>query len=127
MARLIDVSHEVADGLVTYPGLPAPVVTDHLSREEPRSHYSDGTTFQIGRIEMVANTVTYLDTRFSWEPASRSQSICAIWVHFQPPASASMPYRSSFAVWVRSLCGLTGWSVTGEISAGRPRRSSDRR
>jgi arylformamidase len=64
MARLIDVSHEVADGLVTYPGLPAPVVTDHLSREESKSHYSEGTTFQIGRIEMVANTGTYLDSPF---------------------------------------------------------------
>ena len=64
MARLIDVSHEVADGLVTYPGLPAPLVCDYLSREASRSHYSEGTTFQIGGIEMVANTGTYLDSPF---------------------------------------------------------------
>lgn len=64
MTRLIDLSHEVADGLVTYPGLPAPVVSDFLSREESRAHYSVGTTFQIGRIELVANTGTYVDAPF---------------------------------------------------------------
>jgi kynurenine formamidase len=64
MTQLIDVSHEVADGLVTYPGLPAPLVCDFLSREASRSHYADGTTFQIARIEMVANTGTYVDAPF---------------------------------------------------------------
>jgi kynurenine formamidase len=62
--RLVDLSHVVADGLVTYPGLPAPVVADHLSREASRGHYAEGTTFHIGRIEMVANTGTYLDAPF---------------------------------------------------------------
>jgi len=60
--RLVDLSHVISDGLVTYPGLPAPVIRDHLSREASRSHYAPGTEFQIGRIEMVANTGTYLDT-----------------------------------------------------------------
>jgi arylformamidase len=64
MSRLVDVSHEVADGLVTYPGLPGPVICDFLSRQDSRSHYSEGTTFQIGRIEMVANTGTYVDSPF---------------------------------------------------------------
>src|SRR5437660_6984269 len=64
MARLVDVSHTVEDGLVTYPGLPAPVVCDFLSREASRSHYADGTTFQIAKIEMVANTGTYVDSPF---------------------------------------------------------------
>lgn len=58
---LLDLSHAIHDGLVTYPGLPAPVIRDHLSRADSRSHYSPGTEFQIGRIEMVANTGTYLD------------------------------------------------------------------
>lgn len=62
--RLIDVSHEVESGLVTYPGLPAPVVTDYLSRADSVAHYAEGTTFQIGRIEMVANTGTYIDAPF---------------------------------------------------------------
>lgn len=62
--RLIDVSHVVEDGLITYPGLPAPVVSDYLSRSASASRYSEGTTFQIGRIEMVANTGTYIDAPF---------------------------------------------------------------
>lgn len=64
MRRLIDVSHEVENGLITYPGLPAPVVSDYLSREASIAHYAEGTTFQIGRIEMVANTGTYIDAPF---------------------------------------------------------------
>ncbi len=61
---LIDVSHIVEDGLVTYKGLPAPVICDFLSREESRSHYAEGTEFNIGRIDMVANTGTYVDSPF---------------------------------------------------------------
>ena len=61
---LIDVSHVVEQGMVTYPGLPAPIISDHLSREESRRHYAEGTEFHIGKIEMVANTGTYLDSPF---------------------------------------------------------------
>ena len=64
MARLIDLSHTVEDGMVTYPGLPAPVVTDFLTREDSRRVYAEGTEFHIGRIEMVANTGTYVDSPF---------------------------------------------------------------
>lgn len=64
MPRLIDVSHTVEDGLVTYPGLPAPLVCDFLSREASRAFYAEGTSFQIGRIDMVANTGTYVDAPF---------------------------------------------------------------
>jgi arylformamidase len=62
--RLIDVSHAVEHGMITYRGLPAPIICDYLSREESRQHYSAGTEFQIGKIEMVANTGTYLDSPF---------------------------------------------------------------
>lgn len=62
MSVLVDLSHEIEDGMVTYPGLPAPLITDHLSREASRAVYAPGTEFHIGRIEMVANTGTYLDT-----------------------------------------------------------------
>lgn len=61
---LIDVSHVVEDGMVTYKGLPAPIICDYLSREESRSHYDAGTEFQIGKLEMVGNTGTYLDSPF---------------------------------------------------------------
>ncbi|HKQ77166.1 MAG TPA: cyclase family protein [Blastocatellia bacterium] len=62
--RIIDVSHEIEAGMITYPGLPAPVVSDYLSREASRGKYAEGTTFQIGRIEMIANTGTYIDAPF---------------------------------------------------------------
>ena len=62
--RYADLSHTVVHGEVTYPGLPAPAISDHLSREASRDRYAPGTEFQIGRIEMVANTGTYLDTPF---------------------------------------------------------------
>jgi len=67
MARdfeLIDVCHSIEDGMITYKDLPAPVITDHLTREDSRSRYAPGTEFHIGKIEMVANTGTYLDTPF---------------------------------------------------------------
>src|SRR5690554_2648442 len=64
MRRLVDLSHVVEDGMATYPGLPGPVISDHLSREASRAHYSEGTTFHIGRIEMVGNTGTYIDAPF---------------------------------------------------------------
>lgn len=50
--------------MVTYKGLPAPVICDYLSREASRDHYAAGTEFQIGKIEMVANTGTYVDSPF---------------------------------------------------------------
>jgi len=64
MSNFIDCSHTVEHGLVTYKGLPAPLICDYLSREESRKHYAPGTEFQIGKIEMVANTGTYLDSPF---------------------------------------------------------------
>ncbi len=64
MTTLIDLSHTVEDGLITYKGLPAPIICDFLSREESKKHYAEGTTFQIGKIEMVANTGTYIDSPF---------------------------------------------------------------
>ncbi len=63
-ARLIDLSHVIEHGLVTYKGLPAPIICDYLSREKSRELYAPGTEFQIGKIEMVANTGTYLDCPF---------------------------------------------------------------
>ena len=62
--ELIDLRHTIFDGLVTYKGLPAPVICDYLSREASKSFYEVGTSFQIGRIDMVANTGTYLDCPF---------------------------------------------------------------
>jgi kynurenine formamidase len=66
--KLIDLSHTVEHGMVTYKGLPAPIICDYLSREASRKRYAEGTEFQIGKIEMVANTGTYLDSPFHRYP-----------------------------------------------------------
>jgi arylformamidase len=60
----IDLSHIIEDGMVTYPGLPGPVICDFLSREASRANYAPGTEFQIGKIELCSNTGTYVDTPF---------------------------------------------------------------
>lgn len=60
----IDLSHTIESGLITYKGLPAPIVCDYLSREDSKKFYEPGTEFQIAKIEMVANTGTYLDCPF---------------------------------------------------------------
>jgi len=60
----IDLSHTIYDGLITYKGLPAPIICDYLSREASRERYAPGTEFQIGKIEMIANTGTYVDCPF---------------------------------------------------------------
>ncbi|MFC5739952.1 cyclase family protein [Dyella tabacisoli] len=62
--RFVDLSHVIESGMVTYKGLPAPLVCDHLSRIQSRHMYAPGTEFQIGRIEMVGNTGTYIDTPY---------------------------------------------------------------
>jgi len=62
--NLIDLSHTVEHGMITYKGLPAPIICDYLSREASRAQYAPGTEFHIGKIEMVANTGTYLDSPF---------------------------------------------------------------
>jgi kynurenine formamidase len=59
--KIIDLSHVITDGMVTYKGLPGPHICDFLSREQSAANYDDGSTFQIGRIDMVANTGTYVD------------------------------------------------------------------
>jgi kynurenine formamidase len=70
MARphLIDLSHPIEHGMITYKGLPAPVIGDYLSREDSRAHYANGTEFHIGKITMVANTGTYIDSPFHRYP-----------------------------------------------------------
>jgi arylformamidase len=62
--RYVELSHVIADGTVTYPGLPAVEITPHLTREASRATYAAGTEFAIDRITMVGNTGTYLDSPF---------------------------------------------------------------
>jgi arylformamidase len=62
--RFVDVSHTLHHEMITYKGLPGPIICDYLSREASRERYAPGTEFHIGRIEMVANTGTYVDSPF---------------------------------------------------------------
>ena len=64
MAKMVDLSHSIESGMITYPELPGPKISDHLSREDSKPLYAGNTTFQIGKIEMVANTGTYIDAPF---------------------------------------------------------------
>jgi len=64
MARPLDLSHEIEHEMVTYPGLLAPTISDWLSREAFRSRYTAGPTFQIGKVELLTNTGTYIDAPF---------------------------------------------------------------
>ena len=61
--RHVDLSHVITDGMVTYPGLPVPIVADHLTREAAEEIYGPGITFQIGLVTMCTNTSTYLDVQ----------------------------------------------------------------
>src|SRR5436189_1100361 len=70
----IDLSHTIEHGLITYKGLPAPILSDFLSREQSKQHYAPGTEFQIGKIEMVANTGTYVDSPFHRYPDGKDLS-----------------------------------------------------
>jgi kynurenine formamidase len=62
--RIVDLSHVIEHGMTTYPGLPGPHICDFWTREGSATNYDDGSSFQIGRIDMVANTGTYLDSPF---------------------------------------------------------------
>jgi kynurenine formamidase len=80
--RLIDLSHEIRDGLVTYPGIPAPVISTVLGREASRERYAPGTEFHIGSIALAGNTGTYLDTPFhryadGWDLADLALDVVA--------------------------------------------------
>jgi kynurenine formamidase len=70
----LDLSHTIEHGMTTHPGLPGPVICDFLSREASRGRYAPGVEFQIGKIEMVANTGTYVDSPFHRYPDGKDLS-----------------------------------------------------
>jgi arylformamidase len=75
----VDLSHTIEHGLVTYRGLPAPIICDYLSREASRAVYAPGTEFHIGKIEMVANTGTYVDSPYHRYAQGRDLSQLELW------------------------------------------------
>ena len=72
--QLIDISHMVEHGMITYKGFPAPIICDWLSREASRAKYAPGTEFHIGKIEIIANTGTYIDSPFHRYPDGKDLS-----------------------------------------------------
>ncbi len=109
LARLyVDLSHTIHDGLVTYKGLPAPIICDYLSREESRSRYAPGTEFQIGKIEMVSNTGTYVDVPFHRYAHGHDLAQVELARFVDLPAIViRAPYQNGLAVDVDAFAGQT--------------------
>lgn len=118
--RLVDLSHVVAHGTVTYPGLPAPVISDHLSREASRRRYAPGTEFHIGRIDMVGNTGTYVDAPFHRLPdgpdvadltldALADLDAVVVRCRDHPSRSLDADLLASIATQDRAVLFHTGW------------------
>lgn len=131
---LVDVSHTVEHGMITYKGLPAPMICDYLSREASREKYAPGTEFNIGKIEMVANTGTYVDSPFHRYPhgkdlselplASLANLDCVV-ARIDPSAGVAidrLPLRED-QVRGRAVLVHTGWDRhwrTDAYHAGHP-------
>jgi len=122
MSKLIDCSHTVEHGMITYKGLPAPIICDYLSRADSRSHYAPGTEFAIGQIEMVANTGTYLDSPFHRFPDGKDLAdlpltsladLPALVVRVPPGAGRAVTAAAFAGLEVRGKAVLvhTGWSA----------------
>jgi kynurenine formamidase len=119
-AEIVDLSHVIEDGMITYKGLPGPHICDFLSREQSAANYDDGSTFQIGRIDMVANTGTYVDV-----PSHRfadGKDLSEVEIHAfasLPAIVVRRPFESGLAVDAAAFAGLevsghavlvhTGW------------------
>ena len=119
-ARLIDLSHTVEDGMVTYKGLPGPVICDYWSRAQSAANYDDGSTFQIGRIDLVSNSGTYIDAPFhryaDWRDLAHLDLVRLSGV---PGVVVRQPFEAGLAIEAAAFAGLdlrgkavlvhTGW------------------
>ena len=109
--RVVDLSHTITEGMVTYKGLPGPHICDFISREQSAANYDGGETFQIGRIDMVANTGTYVDVpshRFA-DGADLSEVGVEAFVEL-PGLVIRQPFESGLAV---DLAAFEGLDVRG--------------
>jgi arylformamidase len=119
MRRIVDLSHVIEDGMTTHPGLPGPEIGDHLTREASRERYAPGTEFHIGRISMVANTGTYLDTPFhrfpdgtdlTTTPLERMVELDAVVVDATGRPTIEVELLKGHRVGGRAVLLRTGWS-----------------
>lgn len=130
----INLSHTIEDGLITYKGLPAPIICDFLSREESKQHYSEGTEFHIGKIEMVANTGTYIDSPFhrysdgvdiSELPLSSIADLNGIVVRVDHHTKRAITKAAfdDIDIWGKAVLIHTGWDIhwkTEQYFEGHP-------
>jgi kynurenine formamidase len=119
MQKLIDLSHTIFDGLITYKGLPAPIICDYLSRERSKEFYEEGTEFQIGKIEMVTNTGTYLDCPFhrfehgkdlSQIALERCAGLEAITINAKDVTAVGKAYFEGKELRNKAVLVYTGWA-----------------
>lgn len=120
MSKLIDLSHSVADGQVTYPGIPAPKICDFLSREASKAYYAEGVSFCINQIDMPANTGTYIDSPFHRYANGADLSEMPLESVAHLSALVCRPKRKSRAIDADAFAGMdvsgkavlveTGWS-----------------
>ncbi len=136
---LIDLSHSIEHGMTTYPGLPAPIICDYLSREASRAHYAPGVEFQIGKIEMVANTGTYIDAPFHrWSdgkdlaalPLECLAGLDAIVINVPAGSGRAIPRGAFEGVELKGKAVLvrTGWDAhwrTDQYLSGHPFLTAD--
>jgi arylformamidase len=136
---LIDLSHTIEHGMTTYPGLPGPIICDYLSREASRKNYAPGVEFQIGKIDMVANTGTYLDSPFhryrdgkdlSQLPLESLADLAALVVRIPPSAERAITAKAFRGVKLegKAVMVQTGWDVhwrTDRYLSGHPFLTGD--
>jgi len=116
---LVDLSHSIENGLITYKGLPAPVICDYLSREASKNYYEDGTQFQIGKIEMVANTGTYLDSPFHRYEDGKDLSELSLSALVELQGQViRVPHQKKLAITEKDLEGLTAGADAVLIHTG---------
>lgn len=107
MSQLIDLSHTITDGMITYKGLPAPIICDYLSREDSLKNYGNGASFQIGKIEMVSNTGTYIDCPFHRYENGKDLSEFGLGSFVDLPAvKVQVSHKESLSVDISAFVGL---------------------
>jgi len=117
--KYIDLSHTIFDGLITYKGLPSPIICDYLSREQSKANYEPGTEFQIGKIEMVTNTGTYIDCPFhrfehgkdmSEMELERFADLDAITINAENAIEIGKDYFTGKEIRNKAVLVYTGWA-----------------
>jgi kynurenine formamidase len=136
---LIDLSHTIEHGMTTYPGLPGPIICDFMSREASREKYAPGVEFQIGKIEMVANTGTYVDSPFHRYAEGKDVSqlalesladLDAVVVRVPPSSTQAINHTAlkGIALERKAVLIHTGWDVhwgTDRYLTGHPFLTGD--